>query len=189
MSRATGDSLCWYVVHTRPKQEDRTSTNLMTWGIETLNPKLRVNKFNEFTGRLTQIIKPLFPSYIFSRFRYNEVYHRVRYTRGVHGLVCVDNQPVPVDEEIIEVVRSQMGGDGVVKIDKLNPGDKVIINNGRFQNFYGVFERNLPDSDRVMILLNTVSFQAHVVLERTLVNKVAAKRVPAEHRLSYSPSM
>ena len=186
MSSANADSLCWYVVHTRPKQEDRTSTNLRTWGIETLNPKLRVNKFNEFTGRLTQIVKPLFPGYIFSRFRYNELYHRVRYTRGVHGLVCVDNQPVPVDDEIIEVVRSQMGGDGFVKIDKLNPGDKVIINNGRFQNFYGVFERSLPDSDRVMILLNTVSFQAHVVLERALVKKVSGPRTPAQPRFAYS---
>ena len=190
MSGANGDSLSWYVVHTRPKQEDRTSTNLRAWGIETLSPKLRVNKFNEFTGKLTQIVKPLFPRYIFSRFRYDQTYHRVRYTRGVHSLVSFNDQPVPVADEIIELVRLQIGGDGFVKtVDELKPGDEVIINNGRFQNFCGVFERGMPDSDRVRILLNTVSFQAHVVVDRALVNRVAAKRVPAEHRLSYSSSM
>jgi transcriptional antiterminator RfaH len=187
MSEANGDSLSWYVVHTRPKQEDRTSTNLRTLGIETLTPKLRVNKFNEFTGKLTHIVKPLFPRYIFSRFRYNELYHRVRYTRGVHSLVRFNDQPTPVADEIIELVRMQIGGDGFVKtFDELKPGDEVIINNGRFQNFCGVFERGIPDSDRVRILLNTVSFQAHIVVDRSLVNKVSDKRVAAQHSFAYS---
>ena len=189
MSTATGDSFSWYVVHTRPKQEDRTSINLKTLGIETLSPKLRVNKFNEFSGKLTQIVKPLFPGYIFSRFRYNQNYHQVRYTRGVHSLVSFNNQPSIVADEIIELVRSQMGSDDFVKTDELKPGDPVVINNGRFQNFRGVFERGMPDSDRVRILLNTVNFQAHVVVDRALVNRVAAKRVPAENQLSYSTSM
>jgi transcriptional antiterminator RfaH len=186
MSTANGDSFSWYVVHTRPKQEDRTSSNLRTLGIETLTPKLRVNKFNEFSGKLTQIVKPLFPGYIFSRFRYNQNYHQVRYTRGVHSLVCFNNQPTAVDDEIIELVRSQIGGDGFVKTDELKPGDQVVINNGRFQNFYGVFERGMPDSDRVSILLNTVNFQAHVVVDRAVVKKVADKRAPAQPSFAYS---
>jgi transcriptional antiterminator RfaH len=188
MSSANSDSLSWYVVHTHPKQEDRTNTNLRTWGIETLTPKLRVNKFNEFTGRLTHIVKPLFPGYIFSRFSYNEQYHRVRYTRGVHSLVSFNNKPAPVDDEIVELVRSQIGRDGFVKtLDELKPGDEVVINNGRFQNFCGVFEREMPDSDRVRILLNTVSFQAHVVVDKALLTKVSTeKRAPAHTQFAYS---
>lgn len=190
MSGANGDSLSWYVVHTRPKQEDRTSTNLRTWGIDTLAPKLRVNKFNEFTGKLTHIVKPLFPGYIFSRFAYNKTFHRVRYTRGVNSLVSFNNQPVPVADEIIELVQLQIGGDGFVKtMDELKPGDEVVINNGRFKNFYGVFERGMRDSDRVRILLNTVTFQTHIVVDRACVSKVLDKQAPAEHRLAYSSSM
>jgi transcriptional antiterminator RfaH len=177
MSGATGDTLSWYVVHTHPKQEERTNANLQTWGLETLAPKLRVNKFNEFTGKLSQLVRPLFPSYIFSRFKYNEVYHRVRYTRGVHSLVSFNNKPVPVDDEIIELMRSQIGGDGFVKtLEELKAGDEVVINNGRFQDFCGVFERDIPDSDRVRILLNTVSFQAHIVVDRAFVAKVSAEK-------------
>lgn len=185
MSGANGDSLSWYVVHTRPKQEDRTSSNLSTWGIETLTPKLRVNKFNEFSGKLTQLVKPLFPGYIFSRFRYNEQYHRVRYTRGVHSLVRFNDQAIPVDDEIIELVRLQIGRDGFVKTMELKPGDEVVINNGRFKDFYGVFERGMPDSDRVRILLNTVTFQTHIVVDRALVSKVSDKQVPAQPGFAY----
>ncbi len=179
MSSAIGDSLNWYVVHTHPKQEERTGSNLRTLGLETLTPKLRGNRYNEFTGQLIHAVKPLFPSYIFARFKFNELYHRIRFTRGVHSLVCFNNNPTPVDEEIIALIRSRIGDDGFVKtMEELKPGDEVRINEGRFQNFCGVFEREMPDSDRVRILLNAVSFQAHVVVNRELVTKVSSPDEP-----------
>lgn len=188
MLSANGDTLSWYVVHTHPKQEDRTHANLSTWGIETLSPRLLANRVNEFTGKVTHITKPLFPGYIFSRFKYNDVFHRVRYTRGVHSLVSFNNTPAVVDDEIVEVLRSRMGKDGIVKtLDQLEPGDEVIINDGRFQNFCGVFEGGISDSDRVRILLNTVSFQAHIVVDRAAVKKVSTdKRAPMQSRFAYS---
>ena len=174
MSSETRDALNWYVVHTHPKQEDRTDSNLQSWGIETLNPKLRVNRYNEFSGQPIRIVKPLFPSYIFARFRFNDSYHRVRFTRGVQNLICFNNKPTPVDDEMIDVIRSRIGKDGFVKTSEdFKAGDAVVIKEGRFQNFCGVFEREMEDADRVSILLNTVSFQTHVVVERTLVNKVS----------------
>jgi transcription antitermination factor NusG len=102
--------------------------------------------------------------------------------------VSFNNKPAPVDDEIVELVRSQIGRDGFVKtLDELKPGDEVVINNGRFQNFCGVFEREMPDSDRVRILLNTVSFQAHVVVDKALLTKVSTeKRAPAHTQFAYS---
>jgi transcriptional antiterminator RfaH len=188
MSSLNRDPLSWYVVHTRPKQEDRASNNLIAWGVETLTPKLCVKKYNQFTGRSTQVIKPFFPGYIFARFKFNELYHRIRFTRGVHSLVCFNNKPIQVDDEIIDLVRSKIGSDGFVnEFEQLRGGDEVVINDGRFQNFCGVFEREMPDADRVQILLNTVSFQAHIVVDRALVNKVPSeKRSPAQSHLAYS---
>jgi len=125
MSSQEGDTLSWYVVHTHPKQEDRTSENLISFGIETLAPKFRVKKYNEFSGKATQLSKPFFPGYIFSRFRFNELYHKIRFTRGVHSLICFNNKPIPVDDEIIDLVRSKMGGDGFVKnFEQLRPETK-----------------------------------------------------------------
>jgi transcriptional antiterminator RfaH len=175
MSAANGDTLRWYVVHTHPKQEDRTGSNLRTWGIETLTPKLQVEKYNEFSGKVSHLAKPMFPGYIFSRFNYEQVFHRVRYTRGVHSLVSFNNKPALVDDEIVRLLQSQIGDDGFVKtVDQLEPGDEVVIKHGRFKDFYGVFEGGISDSDRVRILLNTVSFQAHIVVDRSLVARAGA---------------
>ena len=180
VTNANGDGLSWFVVHTHAKQEDRTSSNLNVGGIETLSPRLRKNKANEFTGKLTQTARPLFPGYIFARFRFDKQYHTVRYTRGVHSVVCFNNAATPVDDEIIDLMRSRIGPDGFVKaFEELTPGDEVIINDGRFQHLCGVFEREMEDTERVSILLNTVSFQAHVVVERALVKRVLPEKRPA----------
>ena len=170
----TEDTLNWYVVHTHPYQEERTSGNLQSLGLEVLSPKLYINKYNEFTGKPSRIVKPLFPTYIFTRFRYNESYHRIKFTRGVHSLVSFDNQPVPLDEEVVDLVRSRIGKDGFVKTTQdLKAGDEVVITEGRFQKLRGVFERELPDTVRVRILLKAIGFQGHVVVNRNLVSKVA----------------
>src|ERR1043166_9166696 len=58
------DTSQWYVVHTNPKQEERADSNLRAWGVETLHPKLKTRRFNEFTGAPTVTTKPLFPRYI-----------------------------------------------------------------------------------------------------------------------------
>ena len=183
MTNANGDGLSWFVVHTHAKQEDRTSSNLNAGGIETLSPKLRKSKANEFTGKLVQTTRPLFPSYIFARFRFDKQYHTVRYTRGVHSVVCFNNEATPIDDEIIDLIRSRIGPDGFVKaFEQLNPGDEVIINEGRFQHLCGVFEREMEDTERVSILLNTVSYQAHVVVERAMVHRVLPDKRPASQQ-------
>jgi transcriptional antiterminator RfaH len=170
-------SINWYVVRTHPKQEDRTSRNLKSLGIDTLSPKLRTSKRNEYTGKLTPVIKPLFPGYIFVRFGFDELYHKVRFTRGVHSLVCFDNRPTPVDDEIVQLISSRIGADGfVTALEELKAGDEVVINDGRFHNLRGVFERELEDAERVRILLRTVTFQAHVVVDRASINKVPPEK-------------
>ena len=187
MSAAIEDTLSWYVIHTHPKQEERTNSNLQAFGLETLSPKLLVNKYNQFTGQRTRVVKPLFPGYIFSRFGFEQWYHRIRFTRGVHSLICFNNSPTPLDDEIVNLVRSRIGSDGFVKTgEDFKLGDQVVINDGRFQNLCGIFERELPDADRVRILLSTIGFQAHVVVDRNLVSKASAEERSAAHSSIHS---
>jgi transcription antitermination factor NusG len=91
--------------------------------------------------------------------------------------VSFNNGPTPVDDEVINLIRARIGSDGLVRMcEELKAGDEVIINEGRFQNFCGIFEREMDDADRVRILLNTVNFQAHVVVDRVMVNKLPQEK-------------
>lgn len=168
------DTPLWYVIQTHTRQEDRTDSNLRAGSIETFSPKVRERRVNKYTGAATYISKPLFPRYIFAKFKINDLYHQVRYTRGVYGLVGLSDGPSPVDEEIIAAIRERVGKDGWVRLgDEFEPGDRVRILAGPFKNFEGIFERDLDDHERVRILLQTVSFQAHVEVEREILKKQA----------------
>jgi transcription elongation factor/antiterminator RfaH len=169
------DDLCWYLVQTHPRQEDRAESNLRSFGIETLAPRFKDRRRNFYTGEVTLYAMPLFPSYVFAKFIANDLYQKVRYTRGIRRLVSFGDSPTVVDEEIIATIQSRIGEDGFARIDEyLKPGDKVIIKDGPLRTFAGVFEREINSVDRVRILLLTVSYQAHVEIERDMVKKISS---------------
>jgi transcriptional antiterminator RfaH len=160
------DILSWYAIHTHPKQEDRAERNLQAWNVETFFPKIRDCRFNEFTSEPSYFIKPLFPGYLFARFALNNLLHKVRFTRGVHSVVCIGSDPAPVDNRVIEVIAAQIDATGFVKIGAdLDPGAKVLIQAGPFKGLTGIFEREASAADRIKILLDCVSFQARVEVE------------------------
>jgi transcriptional antiterminator RfaH len=163
----------WYVVHTNPRQEERANNNLRAWGVETLNPKLRTRRYNEFTGAPTIIIQPLFPRYIFARFDAGKQLAKIWFTRGVHDVVCFGASPASVDEDIITILQSRMDENGFVKSDDLKRGDKVVIKAGPMRNFMGVFERELKASERILVLLTSINYQGRLVVERDAVERVS----------------
>jgi transcriptional antiterminator RfaH len=170
------DTDSWYVIHTRPKQEDRVENNLSTMGIQTFVPRIIKHHCNKYSDRLTHIVKPFFSNYVFAQFDVSKLLHKIRFARGVHSVVCYGTAPAPVDSWIIDTIQSQIAEDGFIRIDEsLKPGDEVIVENDLLKDFRGIFERETSDAYRVMILLQTVSYQAHLVIERDLLKKVSAR--------------
>jgi transcriptional antiterminator RfaH len=171
MSCATvTDIPIWYAIHTHPKQENRAEGNLQAWNVETFFPKIRDCRLNEFTGEPSYFTKPLFPGYLFARFELNNLLHKVRFTRGVHSVVCIGNDPAPVDDKVIDIIAAQIDATGFVKIGvDLEPGAKVAIQSGPFKGLTGIFEREASAADRIKILLDCVCFQARVEVERNYV--------------------
>lgn len=160
----------WYAIYTKPKQEDRVEENLSRASIEVFNPKLRRKKF--IRGKYEQVIQPLFPCYIFARFDSTTLYHMVKYTRGIRGLIGNPGSPWPVSEDIIKIIKSRMNEEGLIVIrPDIKIGDKVEITEGPFIGFIGIFEREMKDKDRVIVLLNTIEYQARVEIERETLKK------------------
>lgn len=171
------NDLCWYLLQTHPKQEDRAEGNLKSFGVETLAPRFEERRSNFYTGAVIRQAKPLFPGYLFAKFRANDLYHKVRYTRGVRQLVSFGDSPTVIDEEVITMIQSRIREDGFARIDiddDLKHGDQVIIKDGPLKAFAGVFEREMKGAERVRILIQTVSYQAHVEIDKDLVKKVSA---------------
>ena len=164
----------WYAVYTKAKDEERAENNLMAWGVETFAPKIQERQYNQFTNIPRYVTKPLFPRYLFARFDAATLLRKVYYTRGVHSVVSLDYNPVIVDDHVIAMIKERVNEDGFVKTgEELRLNDKVIIKSGVLKNFTGVFERRMKDSDRITILLDTITFQGRICIEEERVRKIA----------------
>src|SRR5262245_20124580 len=116
----TADRERWYVVQTKPKQETRAELNLRQWSIATLAPKLREIRHVR-SGERAYHITPLFPNYLFARFDAEAQTAKIRLTRGVQRVVGFGEYATPVDDAIIELIRSQIAEDGFVRIPDAQP--------------------------------------------------------------------
>ena len=171
------DIPCWYVIHTNVRQEDRADRNLRSQHIETLNPKIMERRSNPYTGKASFLASPLFPRYIFAKFRAGLMLQKVYFTRGIHSVVSFGDGPTPVDEEIIDTITDHMSPDGFIRIvNELQKGDRVVIEDGSFKNFEGIFESEVKQTDRIVVLLNAVRYQSRIQIGKDQVKKFDESR-------------
>ena len=168
-SDALNGSWHWYAVRTKSNQENRAAANLKAWQVETFTPRLRERSTSNYSDQF--VIKPLFSRYIFALCDDNLV-SKVNGTRGVQNVVSFGGRPVPVDNEVIDLIRSRLDNDGLVQLEEFSTGDKVQVKSGNLKNLCGIFQQKLKDSDRVKILLSTVNYQSHLVIDREMIEKV-----------------
>lgn len=161
----------WYVINTKPKEEAKAQGYLTAKGLEIFNPLLE--DFAIRNGKITKEVKPLFPGYIFGNFDIERDYTLVRWGRGVKKLVSFGGLPTPVSEFIVNEIKKRLNENGIVKLDHdFKPNDLVRIKAGPFRDFLGIFQKWIPDKERVRILLNLIAYQPAIEIHYGLVEKV-----------------
>ena len=148
----------WYAIYTKPGREDSVAFLLKNIGINVLNPKLKSKKYKK--NKVIEAVETLFPCYLFAEFDRERYAHLIAYTRGVRYIVG-KKDPVRVPEEVIDIIRAEMEENGIIVIKPLEfeKGDRVLIKDGPFKDFYGIFEREIKGPERVMIFLNTLNYR------------------------------
>ena len=156
----------WYAVRTKPSQEKRATENLSAWGMETLAPWLPPKKGNPFP-------RPLFPGYIFARCE-QTMLQKLHFTRGILFVVSFGGKAAVVEDEVITAIRSRTDDRGVIcPGPALTSGDTVLIQSGPLRGLVGVFEKEIPGTERVRILLTIVAYSARVEISRSNLLKIS----------------
>jgi len=162
-----GDKMQWYAVHTKPRRENTVTDLLLNVGLEVFSPKLKQKKY--LHGTYKDIISPLFPCYIFVKFKPSMAAHMIKYTRGVRKIVG-GASPLPVADEIIDSIRSnEQNGVVEIKPPEFRCGDRAMIKDGPLQGLSGIFEKEISGEERVVLLLSAIEYQARVVIDKAFL--------------------
>jgi len=143
----------WYVVQTKPRQEQVALTNLLRQHYQGFLPRIGVPKRRR--GRWQEVIEPLFPGYLFASLDLrHEDAAPIRSTRGVVGLVRFGGGPRPVPAQVVERLQLAEGGDGVIRREQaFNEGDRIEIVAGPLAGLRGIFLA-ASGAERVHVLLD-----------------------------------
>jgi transcriptional antiterminator RfaH len=153
----------WYTVNTRSQHERVADLSLQQLGVETFFPQLMQRKV--IRRKAETRIGPLFPGYLFARFRLDTHYRAVTYANGVRNVVTFGTIPATVEDEIIEGIRARLhDGYLTVAAPSFMPGQIMRIQTGPLQGLEAVFVREMSDHERVVLLLRTLTYQARVVV-------------------------
>jgi transcriptional antiterminator RfaH len=155
----------WFVINTKPKKEFQVEKLFTEGGIKIYCPKyMHENK-----------IKTFFPGYGFIYFDFPAQYQLVKYTRGVKRVVGNKGAPTPIPEGVIREIKSRET-DGLIELYKYGEepeiGDEIEVMEGPLKGLRGIFEKEITAKERVIILLNYVTYQGQLVIEKEKLKKV-----------------
>lgn len=163
----------WHVIQTKPKKEDSVSQLLNSAGFEVLYPKIKEMCYRNGLSYFKSA--PLFPSYLFLRINFQEKrnFHLIKYTRGVRKILCCENRPAPIPDDIVSVIKSRLNQEGVAEFNhNFKKGEKIKVRKGVLKDLIGILEKPLPHEARVQVLLNLVNYKMKVKLHWTEVEKI-----------------
>jgi transcriptional antiterminator RfaH len=147
----------WYLVHTKPRQEQLAFENLLRQGYACYLPTLPVEKIRQ--SRSVMVDEPLFPRYLFIRLGLDfksQSWAPIRSTTGVSRLVRFGMDPAKVDDGLIEVLRQQESAFKSQPKKLFSAGDRIVITQGPFAGIEGVFQM-AQGEQRVMVLIELMS--------------------------------
>lgn len=171
--------LRWYVAHTYSGYENKVKTNLEkivdNRGLGELITDIRIptETVVESDGsRDKEVESKIFPSYVLIKMvMTDETWHIVRNIRGVTGFVGPGSKPVPLSDEEVAVILSDVGQ--VATNVGVAVGDMVDIVDGLFHGYSGRLSEISEDGNEVTVIVSTVGRDMPVKLERRCVKKAA----------------
>jgi transcriptional antiterminator RfaH len=159
----------WYCIHTRPQREQFVAEQLGTFlGLEVYFPTIRLTKTIRRVRR--EVVEPLFPRYLFCRCEMTADYRAVRYARDVIDLVSFGSQPVQVEEQLIDQIKSWAATTDLPShASSLAAGEQVEITFGPMQGLHAVILDAQNDHERVAVLLSILGCDARLTIDRSLL--------------------
>ena len=160
------EKMHWYLVHTKPRQEQFALQNLQQQGYRCYLPMLATEKLRQ--GHLVMSEEALFPRYFFIRLRLGQSdksWALIRSTRGVNQLVRFGTEPARIDDGLIERLRAHEAARSTNPEPLFRTGERVRLTEAPFAGIEGIYQMADGES-RVMVLIE--------FLTRPVVARVAA---------------
>ena len=160
----------WFLIYTKPHQEERAKENLENQGYVVFSPMIASEKTKQ---PHSFSLKPMFPRYLFARLvAEKNSWTHIKSTRGVSHLITFGDKLAEVPESVVDFLKSKVDDNDVLKLQTIrktfHKGEELIIKQGVFRGKDATF-LSMSGKERVRVLLS-------------LMNQITIADIP-EHNL------
>jgi transcription elongation factor/antiterminator RfaH len=174
-----GARLPWFALQVRTRRERLVSTHLKGQGYECLLPLYKSQR--QWSDRVKELERPLFPGYLFCRFDFQNRRPLV-VTPGVIRIVGMGDRPMPIEDQEIEAIQlAQASGLQSQPWPYLEVGERVRVNYGNLSGLEGILV-NLKGNHRVVLSVRLL--QRSVAMEVDLAWLAPVRGLPNPHQES-----
>jgi len=143
-------TVSWYLVHTKPRQEDIALVNLERQGYECYLPQMRIERIRRRKAEVAT--EPMFPRYLFIRLDSSDQgksWSPIRSTLGVSQLVHFGARAAKVDDTLVDLLRQR---ERALPTEAMfHSGDSVVIADGPFAGIEAIYQT--ADAERRAFIL------------------------------------
>ncbi|MDF2155245.1 transcription/translation regulatory transformer protein RfaH [Vibrio sp. CAU 1672] len=143
----------WYLLYCKRGEQARAVAHLSNQSVECFYPTIDVEKISR--GKRTKVKEPLFPSYVFARFDYEQgpSFTSVRSTRGVIDFVRFGALPKEVDEGLVtELLQLEASSEDAAVESMPKCGDVVRVKSGQFAGIDAIFQEQDGEKRSIMLV-------------------------------------
>jgi len=136
MEQTKKDDKNWYVVYTKPRNEKKATSRLLSKGIEAYCPLVKTLRI--WSDRKKKVWIPMFTSYVFVRITEKERL-KVLQDMGVLNFIYWLGKPAVVRDEEIEAIKNiaEYSEDIKISEERFEKGKILTINDGPFKGLTG----------------------------------------------------
>ena len=155
--RIASGSERWFVLRSKPHKESVLFRYARGHGHKVFYPTMPYKPVNYRAST----IRAYFPGYMFIKADLERSGESVfRWMPFSVGLVHVGGEPAPVPDLTVKALAVRVADiwqAGGLQVEGFKPGDRVVLRQGMFEGYEGIFDARLPGSQRVRVLLRMLN--------------------------------
>lgn len=143
----------WYLLYCKRGEQARAKMHLENQGLECYYPEVEIEKI--LRGKRQKVKEPLFPSYVFVHFDYEQgpSFTTVRSTRGVVDFIRFGAHPQEVDSALIDELEKLATHPEEPETDALpKQGEKIRVTGGQFAGIDAIFQEADGEARSIMLV-------------------------------------
>ena len=164
----------WFVLTTKPREEQRAYDNLTSQGHEVFYPKIA--KVVKKKGLKALALQPLFPNYLFIQLDKQVAnFNAIRSTRGIGSFVRFGLNQAIIDNSIIDDIKKNISGEKqdktLAELLAYCQGDTVELTQGSLKGLKAIYQAK-DGLERSVLMVKMLGQESQVSVNNEGFEKV-----------------